>query len=193
MLLFDGPVTGVPVGHGFGPAEHVEGLEKLLKITAILERLNLSTLIARLPNLEGPFLRRRIDIWWRGKQHNGDMMLLLSHLLSLNDEWRSSRIYIRTIINSEKNRENMREKLESLISDLRIEAEPDIIINSEKLEFAEIVHKESASSDVTFLGMRLPEEDGLKEYAETLFKVAKGNSSFIFVRNASQYRGKLIS
>ncbi|MFC1838865.1 amino acid permease [Thermodesulfobacteriota bacterium] len=177
----------------FGWPDNVAGLEKLLKITTILERLDMSTLIARLPNLEGPFLRRRIDIWWRGKQRNGDMMLLLSHLLSLNSEWRSSRIYIRTIINSEKNRDTMREKLESLISDLRIEAEPDIIINSEKLEFAEIVHKESVNSDVTFLGMRLPEEDRLKEYAETLFKVAKGNSSFIFVRNASQYRGKLIS
>jgi hypothetical protein len=177
----------------FGWSDTKEGLQRLLRIMRILERLGISTIIARLPDLEGPFLHRRIDIWWRGKQSNGDMMLLLSHLLSLNDEWRHSRIYMRTIINSEKHREPTRKTLESLITDLRIEAEPDIIINNEKLGFAEIVKRESINSDVTFLGLKLPEEGDIEEHAETLFNLATGNSSFIFVRNASQYRGKLIS
>lgn len=177
----------------FGWPDDRQGLERLLRIMRILERLDLSTIIARLPDLEGPFLRRRIDIWWRGKQRNGDMMLLLSHLLSLNAEWRNATIYIRTIINSEKNKEAMRERLESFISDLRINAEPDLIFNNEKLEFAEIMNRESKNTDVTFLGLKLPEEDGLKGYADSLFEMARGNSSFIFVRNASPYRGKLIS
>jgi amino acid transporter len=177
----------------FGWPDNRQGLERLLRVMRILERLELSTIIARLPNLEGPFLRRRIDIWWRGKQRNGDMMLLLSHLLSLNTEWRNANIYIRTIINSEKNREAMRERLESFISDLRINAEADLIVNNKHLGFAEIMNRESQNTDVTFLGLKLPEEDDLDGYAESLFRMAKGNSSFIFVRNASPYRGKLIS
>lgn len=176
----------------FGWPDNRQGLKRLLRIMTILERLDLSTIITRLPNLEGPFLHRRIDIWWRGKQRNGDMMLLLAHLLSLNTEWRNANIYIRTIINSEKNKEAMRERLESLISDLRIKAEPNLIINNEKLGFAEIMYRESKNTDVTFLGLKLPEEDGLHEYADSLFQIARGSSSFIFVRNASPYRGKLI-
>ena len=113
--------------------------------------------------------------------------------LSLNTEWRNADIYMRTIINSEKNRETMRERLESFISDLRIKAEPDLIVNDEELGFAEIMSRESKNTDVTFLGLKLPEEDGLDEYADSLFEMARGNSSFIFVRNASPYRGKLIS
>jgi hypothetical protein len=177
----------------FGWPDNRQGLERLLRVMRILERLNLSTIIARLPDLEGPFLRRRIDIWWRGKQHNGDMMLLLSHLLSLNAEWRNANIYMRTIINNEKNREKMRERFKSIIADVRIQAEPDLIVNNEDLGFAEIMNRESKNTDVSFLGLKLPEEDGLEEYAESLFEMARGNSSFIFVRNASPYRGKLIS
>ena len=36
-----------------------------------------------------------VDVWWRGKQQNGDLMLLLAHLLSLNQEWRGARITVR--------------------------------------------------------------------------------------------------
>lgn len=177
----------------FGWPDNRLGLERLLRVMRILEKLNLSTIITRLPDIKGPFRRRRIDIWWRGKQSNGDMMLLLAYLLSLNTEWRNARIFIRTIINSESHIENMRSRLESLISELRINAEPDLIINNEKLGFAEIMSRESKDTDVTFLGLKRLEEDELDGYADSLFNLAKGNSSFIFVRNASPYRGKLIS
>ena len=177
----------------FGWSDTKQGLTRLLRIMRILERLGISTIIARLPTLEGPFRRKRIDVWWRGKQRNGDMMLMLSHLLSLNSEWRNAGIYIRTIINVKNHRETMEKRLESLISELRINAKPDLIINNEKLGFAEIMNRESKNTDVTFLGLKLPEENELEEYADSLFQLARGNSSFIFVRNASPYRGKLIS
>ena len=77
-------------------------------------------------------------------------------------------------------------------------ANPTLITNSRLARTgwrrsAEIMHRESKNTDVTFLGLKLPEEDGLNEYAESLFQIARGNSSFIFVRNAGPYRGKLIS
>lgn len=177
----------------FGWPDNKEGLEKLLRVMRILERLDMSTIIARLPNVEGPFLHKRIDIWWRGKQANGDLMLLLSHLLSLNTDWKNSRIHIRTIVNSDKGYERMTESIQSLITDLRIEAEPDLIVNNEDLVFSEILKRESVSTDVTFIGLKSLEEDEVEEYADSLFNLATGSSSFIFVRNASQYRGKLIS
>jgi len=87
----------------------------------------------------------------------------------------------------------MNESIQTLITDLRIEAEPDLIIDDESMEFSEILKRESVNTDVTFVGLKSPEEDEIKDYAENLFDLATGNSSFIFVRNASQYRGKLIS
>ena len=69
----------------------------------------------------------------------------------------------------------------------------EVPLEDSKLDFAEILSRESRDTDVTFLGLKLPEEEGLDDYADILFNIARGNSSFIFVRNASQYRGKLIS
>ena len=40
----------------------------------------------------GPTGRSRIDVWWRGKQNNGDLMLLLAYLLTLNPAWRNAAI-----------------------------------------------------------------------------------------------------
>ena len=44
-------------------------------------------------------------------QKNGDMMLLLAHLLNLNTEWRQAKLRLRTIVSSEDEQNPMNEKL----------------------------------------------------------------------------------
>ena len=39
---------------------------------------------------------RTIDVWWSGTQENGDLMLLLAHLLMQSRRWRRSTIRLRT-------------------------------------------------------------------------------------------------
>ena len=44
---------------------------------------------------------RTLDVWWSGQEDNGDLMLLLAHLLSRSDGWRRSTINLKTIVTNE--------------------------------------------------------------------------------------------
>ena len=50
---------------------------------------------------------RQIHIWWGGLQNNGDLMLLLAHLLRLNPEWIDARLTVRSIARSQAFIEDM--------------------------------------------------------------------------------------
>lgn len=176
----------------FGWPDNHEGMVRLLKIMRTLEKLELSTIIARLPNPDGLERQSRIDIWWRGRQHNGDLMLLLAHLLTLNNEWRDSRIFLRTIIRRPDGYEAMSKKLGLLIEETRINAETDVIIKPTQNTFTQTMHQESKETDAIFLGLKMPTEDEIQGYARTLLELAVGPFGYIMVRNAGPYRGKLI-
>jgi len=176
----------------FGWPDNQEGLVKLLRVMRTLAKIQLSTIIARLPSAQGPDRRKRIDVWWRGRQRNGDMMLLLAHLLSLNYDWRDSHIFLRTMIDRRDEYGPMAERLRNLIADVRIKAEPDIILKPSHSTFAETMQQESRNTDVVFLGLKMPGDDEIEEYAGRLLELAVGPVSYIMVRNAGPYRGKLI-
>jgi hypothetical protein len=177
----------------FGWPDNQKGLAKLLRVMGTLAKIELSTIIARLPTFQGPVNRKRIDVWWRGKQRNGDLMLLLAHLLSLNHDWRDSRIFLRTMVDQKYEVEPMADILRNLIGEVRIKAEPDVILRSPNATFMDTMHQASKNTDVVFLGLKMPKDDEMEEYAGTLFDLATGPSSCIMVRNAGPYRGELIS
>ena len=177
----------------FGWPDNQEGLVRLLRLVRVLAKIELNTIIARLPNSQGLDHRRRIDIWWRGRQHNGDLMLLLAHLLSLNEDWRDSRIFLRTLIEHQDMYEHAEKRLRNLIADVRIRAEADVVRKPPDSTFAETMHRESEDTDVVFLGLTMPEDEEIEAYAGKLLELAAGPSSYIMVRNAGPYRGKLIS
>ena len=77
-------------------------LESWLRIMRALSRIGKITLITRLNWAHEPGQEQRIDIWWGGLESNGDMMLLLAHLLRLNPEWSGARLTIRSIARSEE-------------------------------------------------------------------------------------------
>ena len=56
-------------------------------------------------------------------QHNGDLMLLLAYLLTLNAGWKSARIIIHTIVTEDDKIEEMKKNLDNLISEVRIKAD----------------------------------------------------------------------
>ena len=174
------------------PDDHA-GLVRLLRVMRTLEKTELSTIIARFPHPEGPIRRRRIDIWWRGRQRNGDLMLLLAHLMTLNSDWRGSRVFLRTIVGPKDDAEAMSERLRLLIRDMRINAGEDVIVSASGNTFAQTMRQESRDTDVVFLGLKMPAEDEVEEYAQTLLDLATGPVSYIFVRNTGPYRGQLIS
>ncbi len=95
--------------------------------------------------------RRRIDIWWRGRQ-NGSLMATLAHLLTQNWEWRNSRVQVLRVIRDAAGLESSRAAVESLIEAARIRAKAKIIVSEEP--FNDVFRRHSAGADVAFLGIQ---------------------------------------
>ena len=133
-----------------------------------------------------------MDIWWRGKHSNGDLMLLLAHLLSINDEWKNASIIIHTIILREEDREFMLENVTEMINEVRIKAEPRIIIKPSDKSITEVIHENSRSANLVFMGLKLPQEGEEKDYVNRLEELSDGLKTTIFVRNSEEFAGEMI-
>ena len=159
-----------------------------------LERLHKSTVIARIqPGLiPRAGEEREIHIWWGGLQRNGDLMLLLAHLVTRNPEWRDTRIRILSLASNEHMKQKTESHLERLIPEIRISAESKVMILPKDRTVREIIHHESAEADLVFLGLNLPEPDAMESYAERLSDLSGPLRSVFFVKNSSLFVGKLI-
>jgi amino acid transporter len=167
-------------------------LETWLRISRALSRIHKSTLITRLNWVQEPGQRQRIVIWWGGLQNNGDMMLLLAHLLRLNPEWSDSQIVVRSIARSEEEREFQEKGLKALLDEVRIQADTDVIMQSDSRSIPEIIRERSAGASIVFLGLQDAEPGTEAEYARRLDELSSGLCTTVFVRNAGEFAGKLI-
>ena len=176
----------------FGWPKKPGRLESTLRIMRSVSKTGKSTIIARTKWGHEPGREKQIDIWWRGLQNNGDLMLLLAHLLKMNAEWSSARLRICSIVESEEERERMDSSLKNLVPEIRIEAAIEVIVRPEGKNAADLMHAHSRDSAIVFLGLREPESGEESAYAERLRKLAAGFNTIIFVRNAGEFAGNLI-
>jgi len=173
------------------PGKH-ERLESDLRIMRSVAQLGKSTILAHVVPSGGPGRRRRIDVWWRGRQNNGDLMLLLAHLLRLNQEWRRASIRVRSIVADETEQAAMRDSLTRLVAETRISASVNTIIKPADKTAVEVMHAQSHDADVVFLGLRIPEPGTEAAYGDRLYELVQGFRTAILVRNGSPFAGELI-
>ena len=176
----------------FGWPGSREGLERILRVMRAVSRVHTSTILAKLARAEGPRGRGRIDIWWRGKQANGDMMLMLAYLVSLNPDWRRAVITVRTIVEDDDARAPMRARIQKLLTEARLTAEIDVIANIPGQDPISVMHVASRDADLVFLGLMLPEPNQDAAYAERLEALAVGFRNTVLVRNAGPFQGELL-
>ncbi len=167
-------------------------LEAWLRITRGLSKVGKSTLIARLNWAHEPGQEKRIDLWWGGLENNGDMMLMLAYLLSLNPEWSDARIVIRSISRSEDEMKLQKEGLQSLLQEVRIQADTEIITKPPNESIADIIRRSSANADLVFLGLQDPTVGAEAAYAERMENLTDSLNTTVFVRNAGEFAGKLV-
>ncbi|MCK5799227.1 MAG: amino acid permease [Deltaproteobacteria bacterium] len=176
----------------FGWPKGADGLARLLRVTRIVASLEKNVILARLPHADGPIERKDIDIWWRGMQNNGDLMLLFAHLLHLNPEWRHAKTTVRTILDDAGEAEEMDRKLREFVHEARIDAATDVIVKDADATILETMHRASRKADLVFLGLPLPEEGQEHEQAERLMEMTSGFHAAVLVRNNGRFAGKLI-
>ncbi|MBN1833994.1 MAG: amino acid permease [Deltaproteobacteria bacterium] len=120
-----------------------------------IQSLGMSLILFKDHGLPYTAQSRRIDIWWRGKE-NGSLMVIVSHLLTLNYEWRDAKIRLLRMIQNEEGREPATQALKEIIDKARIDADAHIVVSESP--FADVLHRYSSDASVVFLGFVLPEE-----------------------------------
>lgn len=179
----------------FGWPNDTAGLARILEIMRLAARIGKSTIILREGSARPIHLRDtplRLDVWWRGKQVNGDLMLLLAHLLSSNPAWVGARIVVRSICEMGEDALVLKAALDQLVIDARITAETHVVARSAETEVRDLMFSLSSDADIVFLGLKIPEPDGMHDYAERLWELAHGFQTTVFVRNAGLFVGELI-
>jgi amino acid transporter len=176
----------------FGWADRRERLLDVMRVVEQVARLGKSGVICRIVGRRWGGEPRRIDVWWRGLQHNGDLLLLFAHLLSLNAQWRGVRIHIKTIVSGEMMAETTTKQLDALIERNRIDATARVIGLQDGDTVQDTIQRESRDADVVFMG--LPELVAGREDAtlERLESLVGDLPTVIFVRAAGSYAGELL-
>lgn len=165
-------------------------LAKLLKQTRNLAQLEKCTLIYRdVPNSS---VNRDIVVWWKGKQHNGDLMLLLSHLLSLAKGWEHTRIVLKSIVNHDDIAATREKEFRSMLDDIRISATVSVLVKPPNVSLEEFIQAHSKSARLVFMGLPIPGVGEEQPYADTLARLTSGMPSTLLVRNAGPFRGHLV-
>ena len=124
--------------------------------------------------------RGTIDVWWRGNQ-NGELMLLLAHLLAQNPLWRTRPIRLMRTIENEAGRDEVLKHLESLIEASRIRATPHVVVTENAQQG---IQDSSRKAAIVFMGMAEPDENRAEEFYERMSDLAGDLKRVVFVKSA---------
>ena len=161
-----------------------------------LETLKKSLIFARIrPRLLYPRSSddRRILIWWGGLQRNGDLMLLLTFLLTRNSSWRQAKVHIMSLATTPLIKQKNERFLKELVAEIRIDAEIRVLLKDPDEKVSEVIRRESQDAEVVMLGLATPERGKEAEYAQRLETLTEGLPNVFFVKNASLFVGDLVT
>ena len=131
-------------------------------------------------------------VWWKGKEHNGDLMLLLAHLLSLADDWRGARITLASITSDPAEVREVETGLRRLLEDGRIEASVEVIVQEPYVAVVDTIHVRSREAALVFVGLADVPEAHEAAYAESVLSLVSELPRVILVRNGGPFRGRLV-
>lgn len=163
----------------------------LVRVMRRLDRLGKSLLLARLADRELP-KDTSISIWWAGKENNGDLMLLLAHLLRQNTGWRRARLTLRSIVRDAAEAEALHGEMKSMVEEIRIPAQIQILPLEAGASIGEIIQTYSRRDTLTMLGLGLPPPGEESEYMERIRGLVGDLENVLLVRNSGPFKGKLL-
>lgn len=145
--------------------------------------LGLSSILFRDKGLPKSRENRTIDVWWRGRE-NGFLMLLVSHLMTLNWEWSQAKIRLLRVIKNEEGRQPATQALNELANAARVDVEVQLIVSDDS--FCEVVHRHSGNASTVILGFSPPEEKDAQRFRENIEKILAGLPTTLLVCSAGE-------
>jgi amino acid transporter len=126
-------------------------------------------------------MNKRIDIWWRGKDSNGDLMLLLSYLIRLNSKWKKAVITIYSIVDSEEEKNELEHYIQISIKEARIDAIIHVLLRNNQ-DVVALLLKKSSKADLVFSGLARGQND-IEQRVQILERIAQSLKAVVFVQN----------
>lgn len=121
-----------------------------------------------------------INIWWQNEL-NGELMLLLAHLLKTNTEWNRHELRILRPVPVKADMNNIKKEMKTILVNSRIDAELLILPTEDPLE---AVSKAMQPSAVLFAGFDQPEENETQNPFSELQKIIDLPGDVILVHNS---------
>jgi hypothetical protein len=138
-------------------------------------------------------VRRTVDVWWGGLQRNGDLLLLLTYLLTRNPHWRRAQIRILSIASTETMKDQTELALARLLPRTRMDVEVRVTVKEAEETVAAVIQRESADAEVVLMGLATPPRGEEAEYAQRMETLVGDLPLVFFVKNASLFIGELIT
>ncbi|WP_412067113.1 amino acid permease [Rubrivirga sp. IMCC43871] len=173
---------------GWSGTEGGRGL--LLRVLRDLADLSKSVLFLRVDEAAGFGERRSVDVWWGGRGGNGDLMLLLAHLVRSNADWSGARLRVVRMVGREEAVESVRADTVALLEAVRVEAEVHVVVRDDR-PFPDVLAVESGATDLTVLGLQRPDADGAEAYGAGLDALAQAAGTVVFVHNGNPAEASL--
>lgn len=176
----------------FGWSDKVERRASVLSIIETLSGLGISSVVCRPRPLLHPPGSRVIHVWWGGLQNNGDMLALFAHLLSLNADWRSAQITIKSVVTSEMMLQRNQRLLDEVIRNARIDATTSVILKPPDRSVQELICEQSSEADVVFMGLRHVPRGDEADYANRIDSLLDDLPSVLLIRSSGEFQGRLL-
>lgn len=175
------------------PGEGTLGMSRLLSLTRTLDGLEKCVIVHR----PGPKRERgkgppTLIMWWAGKEHNGDLMLLLAHLLKGTQRYRGASLVLKSIVGTEGEATKRRAEFAELLPEIRINAAVDVIVNASDRPVRELIHEHSQGAALVFLGLPVASAGTEEAVAAGLQSLVEGLPETLLVHNAGPFRGRLL-
>ena len=145
----------------FGWPDDSEKMKRLFEPLRLARTLDMSVLLLEPGRQPVATDRKRIDVWWQGKE-NGALMVLLAYLLTRNWEWDRSEIRLLRMSENEAGRESTRQALQDLLDAARVEARGEALVSTDS--FWRVVPQESRDADWLIVGFEMPALDAEIEW-----------------------------
>ena len=94
-----------------------------------------------------------IDVWWRGRA-NGELMVLLAHLITQHPTWRGTKLRLLRVVENEAAIDEVRIHLDGLLKEARINGTSKVVVSNNP---SAAIQTNSRDAAFVFLGMQPPE------------------------------------
>lgn len=160
-----------------------EGRSQQMKLMVDFVQLKKSVLFLAYNDEKGFGDKSLIHVWWQGRGGNEDLMLLLVYFISQHNSWRDTTLKLMRVINNEDGIADTKAHMESILKDVRMDAEAVVLVREPDTPFADVIKQHSEAS-LTVLGMAVPQDDQLEAYSNRLNSLVSGIGTVLLVRNA---------